>query len=384
MRTDNGLGEDFRKSNDWDFDLQDFNLSMTTVASLGYDQQDLPSTKKISNSFSGHERNHMFLNRGGKQFLDLAPISGLDTPGDSRSFGFLDYDRDGWVDIALINANEPALNLFRNEIGDVTGRPAPNFVAVRVVGGNHAAGPSQMAPRDGYGAKVRVRAGDLSMMREFRCGDGFASQNSDTLLIGLGEHPRAGTVAVQWPSGARQEIADVATGTLLTAYEDPRQSPGGQPFVSEPYPQLQARFAPTRERALARLELRCPPPAGDPSLRVYVTMATWCAACMRYLPQLEHLRGAFPASAVALLGVPVDPADDPDKLRVYLEQHRPAYQLLGDLVGDARGEAQKQITAQVGSDALPSTVVTDRDGRVLATFAGVPKVSDVARLLDRP
>ena len=73
--------------------------------------------KQLRHSFSGHERNHLFLNRDGKRFDDVSVISGLDNIADSRAFVYWDYDRDGWQDIALVNANYPLLNFYRNEIG---------------------------------------------------------------------------------------------------------------------------------------------------------------------------------------------------------------------------------------------------------------------------
>ena len=55
-------------------------------------------------SLSGHERDHLFLSRGGVEFTDIAGISGLDDPADGRAFGLIDYDRDGWLDLFVVNS----------------------------------------------------------------------------------------------------------------------------------------------------------------------------------------------------------------------------------------------------------------------------------------
>ena len=55
--------------------------------------------------------------RGDPIFVLL--FSGLDTPADSRGFVLWDYDHDGWQDIAVVNANEPLLNLYHNEIASL-------------------------------------------------------------------------------------------------------------------------------------------------------------------------------------------------------------------------------------------------------------------------
>ena len=72
--------------------------------------------------------------RGGR-FSDLSTLSGLDSEADGRSFVWWDYDRDGWLDIALVNANRPLLNLFRNQIGEQPGAANQQMIGIRLVGG---------------------------------------------------------------------------------------------------------------------------------------------------------------------------------------------------------------------------------------------------------
>ena len=110
------------------------------------------------------------------------------------------------------------------------------MLALRFVGGNQKAHPDPgRSCRDGYGAVVTVELGDKRLVREHRCGEGFAAQNSSTLLIGISDHPAASRVSVRWPSGHVQHVDNVAAGTLLTAYEDPLQAPGKKSFYREPY-----------------------------------------------------------------------------------------------------------------------------------------------------
>ena len=54
-----------------------------------------------ADSQTGNERNHLFLNRAGARFVDISPLSGMDTPADSRTFVLWDYDRDGWQDVSV-------------------------------------------------------------------------------------------------------------------------------------------------------------------------------------------------------------------------------------------------------------------------------------------
>ena len=109
--------------------------------------------KLATSSFSGGERDHLFLNVKAKEFRDVGGVSGLDAPGDGRVFVHWDFDRDGWQDFAVASANTPLLSLYHNEFG--SDQSLPNVVGLRFVGGNTSAAPStEFSNRDGYGVHV--------------------------------------------------------------------------------------------------------------------------------------------------------------------------------------------------------------------------------------
>src|SRR4030095_15256377 len=83
--------------------------------------------------------------------------------------------------------------------------------------------------------QVRVELDGQTLLRELRAGEGFAAQNSATMVIGIGEREAARAVTVRWPAGSAQTLRDVPSGSLLVVYENPAQSPTGQPFGREPY-----------------------------------------------------------------------------------------------------------------------------------------------------
>jgi hypothetical protein len=185
----------------------------------------------VVHSLSGKERNHYFANRGGQAFEDLSGLAGLDNPADSRGWVLFDYDRDGWQDIAMVNANAPMLNLYRSTMSGagVEG----GMVAVRMVGGNEGAGVSALSPRDGYGAVVLADLGDLTLTREHRCGDGYAAQHSAVMILGIGKRGAVKRLTVRWPSGRSAELLEVPEGALVTCWEEPAQSPDGSGFAKE-------------------------------------------------------------------------------------------------------------------------------------------------------
>jgi hypothetical protein len=185
----------------------------------------------VVHSLSGKERNHYFANRGGQSFDDLSGLAGLDNPADGRGWVLFDYDRDGWQDLAVVNANEPMLNLYRNTMA-AAGLEG-GVVAVRLVGGNDGPGVAALAPRDGYGAVVVADLGDMKLTREHRCGDGYAAQHSAVMVLGIGKRGGVKQLTVRWPSGRIAELADVAEGSLVTCWEEPGQSPDGSGSVRE-------------------------------------------------------------------------------------------------------------------------------------------------------
>ena len=341
-------------------------------------------------SFSGHERNHLYVNIDGDDFLDVSGVTGLDHSGDSRAFASLDFDRDGWVDVAMVNANAPLFQLHRNRMGEMADAGSDRMVAVRLEGGNRSAEPSEeWTGRDGYGAIVTVRAADRTAIREHRAGEGFAAQNSSTLLVGLDGSDEAGSLQVRWPSGQVWDTIAVPAGMLVLAYENPAHSSTGAPFVFE-------RYSPRREmsRPLIASSGR---PASEPitlahevlggarsELVMYTTMATWCAPCLEELPDMERLREAFTTDELEILGVPYDDEEVAETLLSWADTHSPAYQILEDLPIERRAFIRDALLDELKLEGLPATMVTDRQGRVLLTRWGPPSVSEIRKLLARP
>lgn len=344
-------------------------------------------------SLSGNERDSVYYNVGGKEFVNISGISGLDDPGDGRSFAILDYDRDGWPDLVVANATAPTVQLYRNRMGDRTsGAIRKNaMLAVRFVGGNHTARPTRSwTNRDGYGAVVTVTLDDLTLLREHRAGEGLAAQNSATMLIGIGERPGARSLVVRWPSGKTQDTGPVSANTLVTVYENPAQSPTGAAFVVEPYrvpatgPSRPPYPVASANGGARQLSVTVGDGLGPrPRLVLYTTVATWCAACVTELPQMRHLRSIFGPEVLAMYGVPYDEAEGPEKLGAWAAAYRPPYKLLADMRREQAASVKKTALDTLKLEAAAATVVTDGAGRVLLARWGPPSVSEVRELLWR-
>lgn|GEM_PF-595645 len=229
MRDDRqNLGDELVDSKAWENRDEQFRKSYYVTK----DEHGKPIAR--AHPFSGGERNRFFANTE-NGFVDLTPLSGTDSPGDSRSFAYLDFDGDGDHDLALTNANSPGFELWKTEVA----KPG-NFLAISLEGGARPDDTEGWTNRSAIGAFVTVTTpSGLCLVRELHCGEGFGSQNSKTLIFGLAKDTEGTSVEVRWPSGRTTEIAGpLAAGHLLQISERDGQSTATQ---AGPYPILPRR-----------------------------------------------------------------------------------------------------------------------------------------------
>lgn len=389
MRSDQTLSPSgFRGSEQWQ--TNPFTNERQAQIDRRYEQGRVESEAGTQwHSFSGHERNCYFHNLHGRAFRDESTLSGLDQVADSRAFVVWDYDHDGAADIGLVNANYPLLNLYRNQARDVSGTAARgHFVALRFHGGNTTGQPRRdLSARDAYGATVRIEAGGLKLLREHRCGEGFAAQNSATLLVGLGEASRIERLSVRWPSGRTDTWQDLPVDQLLELHETPDTSADARTlriadYAPAPRP---ATVDSSPLRPLGQLDLAACLPADLPTdrpLYLLTTMATWCEACLRHQAPLVNL-AARHADQLVLCGVPVDPIETPEELERYAERARPAYRILSSIDPEQRDRVVQVIRRELKTESIPCSVLVDSQGRILEAFYGTPTASDIGRWLMR-
>ncbi|MDA0814182.1 MAG: CRTAC1 family protein [Verrucomicrobia bacterium] len=209
MRSDETLPQSFRDESQWIIDPS------TGEKKPEFERLNLYGTEFHKHPYSGYERNKLFINQGGTDFLDISSVSGADDIADSRTWVRWDFDKDGRTDIAVVNANRPLLSWYRNQSKEASHRAGNGFIALRIQGANDKAEPAKgVATRDGYGVRVVIEAGDLRMEREHLCGEGYAGQNSATMLVGIGDAAQA-TVTVHWPGGEASSPILLNAGDLV-------------------------------------------------------------------------------------------------------------------------------------------------------------------------
>ena len=171
-----------------------------------------------SNSLSGNERNRLFLNSAGN-FADVTLVSGADDIADGRSFAVVDFDQDSWQDIALMSLNNPKFKLYKNQMQDLY--PGNRSLRFRLRGSaDSAQGQVGKTNRDGIGAKVYVKyRSGKTMIVQKQCGEGFATQNSGILSVGVPAGDEVVSLVVKWPSGKMSTI-DSPDGQVITLIEE--------------------------------------------------------------------------------------------------------------------------------------------------------------------
>ncbi len=333
-----------------------------------------PHRAGLAASLSGNERNRLFRNDGGGAFEDVSELSGADHVGDGRSFAVLDYDRDGWIDLAVVNANAPLLEVFRNQGALKRDPGSPGFVALRFVGSNWTSKPAPgKTARDGFGARAIVEAGERVLHREHRAGEGLAAQNSGTLVVGLGERQEVDRLVVRWPSGVEHASGPIAAGSLVTFYEAPSQSPTGHAVRVEPY----ARPAFNEPRREVVREVRFDPASAsdNSAVRLYAAAAQCKTSCASEVPQLQALREAFRPDELAMYSIP----------EVGLGTRPPVTLVpLSALSRSERLQIEGLLERTRPSPDRAATLLTNSTGVPLLTTLGTPTVSDVRRFLSSP
>ncbi len=288
------------------------------------------------------------------------------------------------------------MRLMRNGIGDRIGQEH-EFVAVRLVGGNHRASQSsRWSARDAYGTALTLNLGSTELFREYQPESGFSGQNSSTMIIGIGDRDKVKRLQVRWLSGKRQALDNVPAHKLITVYENPKQSPNGEAFVVEDYVKESAKLTPhlassdfwktrflPKPPLASKLELthNGAPLTSKTGLTLIATMATWCVACVEEMPEFNALRQAFSPQDLAMHAVPVDAEDSAEMLAAWSGKHKPPYEIAAGIERSQVDRVNEVTLAELRTEAVPATFIVDASGRVLLARWGVPTVSDIRKFL---
>src|SRR5215471_14325709 len=120
---------------------------------------------RSDHSWSGYERNSLFLNNHDGTFFDVSGISGLDFLDDSRAFALADINHDGRLEVILKNRTAPQLRILQNAMQTIGNSVC---FCLRGVKSN----------RDAIGASITIQCGNVKQTKYLQAGTGFLSQHS--------------------------------------------------------------------------------------------------------------------------------------------------------------------------------------------------------------
>jgi enediyne biosynthesis protein E4 len=243
------------------------------IDSADYDNDGWPDIAKANFS---DDTNNLFHNDHASEFTDLAGPSNfgpVSIPFLGFGLKFLDMDNDGWQDVFVANGHvNPQVDqhsfgvtyaerpfLFHNlkngkfeEIGASAGAAVyRRYVArgaatgdflnngrqdllVTVLDGspvllrNQSQSTSHWlriktvgtkSNRDGFGARVQVKAGGLTQSSEVRANSSFESASDPRLHFGLGSAKQVDSIIIHWSSGTVDQIGAQAVDQELTIQE---------------------------------------------------------------------------------------------------------------------------------------------------------------------
>ena len=178
----------------------------------------------------------LFINRGDGTFFNTTEESGL-TNGE-LGVAMADYNRDGFLDVLYGSGKTFGAHgtLYRNVGND------NHWLRVELVG--------KESNRNGVGARLTARAGDLEQVREVLGGMGFY-QHEFIAHFGMGDRELVDELVVRWPSGQVDVVYDVPVDRQIRLIEG-----AGTHYVAAPTEWMEGPALPDSVAAGEEVELQ--------------------------------------------------------------------------------------------------------------------------------
>jgi hypothetical protein len=164
------------------------------------------------NGDSIRTKSYLYHNNGDGTFTKIMTGSPVNDLAESMGAHWVDYDRDGFLDLFVNNRGGIAAGpnlLYRNN-GN-----SNNWLCVTCVG--------TASPRDGTGAKVRakatIRGKEMWQLRLINSGGTCWGSQSFVAHFGLGDATNVDVLRIEWSSGTVQELHNVPAKQYLTVTE---------------------------------------------------------------------------------------------------------------------------------------------------------------------
>ena len=147
-------------------------------------------------NLSAFERNRVYLNVGGRDFVDVSHLSGADNDGDGRGVVAADFRNTGMPDLIVRQVGGGPLLLYENRL------PQAHYLTVTLRG--------DKSNRRGIGARLTAEVSGRKIVRELFPANGYLSQGPSQVHFGLAADTKIDKLTIRWPSGRVQVLTGVA------------------------------------------------------------------------------------------------------------------------------------------------------------------------------
>ncbi|MEO5857912.1 MAG: redoxin family protein [Pyrinomonadaceae bacterium] len=316
-------------------------------------------------SFSGYERDPLYMNLGGKKFTDISGVSGIDSITDGRAGVFADFDNDGDLDVFSTTIQHQAHLLFRNNVGQDS-----NFLRI-VLQGNRST-------RDAFGSVVRVKTSAGTLTKIKSGGSGFISQHDSRLTFGLGKDQKAESVEVTWATGAVESFTgEMAAGGTFLLKEGAGMAESvkvAKANLPEPLTKSEVfamglkigvgsklpDFVLKNMNGSASSARKLLKPGRKTLINIW---ATWCIPCAKEMPELEKIRAKLAARGIDIIGMNVD-TDTGANIRRYIADKKVTYP---NMIGGVPAIESIYATEEL---SVPLSILVDDKGTIIDLIPG--------------
>jgi|TARA_B110000037_G_scaffold165277_1_gene186944 tetratricopeptide (TPR) repeat protein/thiol-disulfide isomerase/thioredoxin len=370
--------------------LQSPEDDLKPTATPGYSRnfRELNDLLSRGKSFSGRERNPLFLNLKGEGFAEVGGLLGVDFPDDARAVATMDWDRDGDLDLWVTNRNAPQVRLLRNN------HPAgSSSLLIRLIGNGTTTN------RDAIGARLVLgQAGDSEQeqIRTVHAGGGFLAQSSAVIHFGLGESASDLQLSVAWPGGKTEIVSGLKSGNRYVITQGrkelevmPLSDPVQRSASRDEIPDTLESPGPVGFWLANRVpfpSLAYTDKAGEPRSTASSTgkpilvnlWASWCESCVRELQEFGKLDTFLQSREATILALNVDglAADGGALSEGTIEEilKRAGYDLphgIASREGLAKVEMMIEfLTSRREPITIPSSFLIDGEGNLSAIYVG--------------
>ena len=160
----------------------------------------LAKTRGSGWSYGGYEKNRLFLNQNGKDFVEVGHLAGVALEQDCRNVVAQDLDGDGKPDLIVTTLQvwpqpKQTLRIYQNTLAD-TG----HWIGFRFREEGRGKSP--------IGARVMIHYAGRNAVAEITTGDGHRSQGATQVHFGIGQATTLDWAKIKWVDGAEMELRE--------------------------------------------------------------------------------------------------------------------------------------------------------------------------------